>query len=261
MDAHVPQCKGVVRLKPATPRRRWPGLILAIAWTLLLACMPWWIGVPLLLALAMAPLTHVPPLQHYSGLIRHALRWGLVGVLIASYRAFGGHALGLTYTLLAALVGFSLLVCLESWQKRKPLRDAALAAESPEWREMALAPVGPSAVLIEIDPPAWKALGDPSIDARFRIERIADDSYRVGNETKIHHVEPRICVSTAQGWIAWPMTAGRGIVLYDHARDKTVRLRGWQLFGWRGDEAWLTRGDDQAPLALSHVLGQDCIDE
>jgi len=121
--------------------------------------------------------------------------------------------------------------------------------------------VGPSAVIIELDPPTWVVLGDLSIDAGFRIERIADDSYGVGNDTKIRHVEPQICVSPAQGWVAWPMTGGRGVILYDRARDKAFRLRGWQLFGWRGDEAWLTRGDDQAPLALSHVLGQDYIDE
>jgi hypothetical protein len=261
VDAHVPQRKGVVRLNLAVLWRRWPSLILAIAWTLLLACVPWWMGVPWLLALAIAQLTHAPRLQHYNVLIRLALRWGLVGVLIASFRAFGGHALGLTYTLLVALVGFSLLVCLESWQKRTPLRDAALAAESPEWRDMAMAPVGPSAVIIEIDPPMWMVPDDPSIDASFRVECMTDHSYRVGNDTKIQHVEPQVCMSTKRGWVAWPMTAGRGVVLYDRARDKAFRLRGWQLFGWRGDEAWLTRGDDQAPLALSHVLGQDYIDE
>jgi hypothetical protein len=261
VDAHVPQRKGVVRLKLAAQRRRWPSLILAIAWTLLLAFVPWWIGVPLLLALAIAQLTHVPRLQHYSGVIRRALRWGFAGVLIASYRAFGGHALGFTFTLLAALAGFSLLVLLESWQNRKPLRDTAMAAAAPEWREMAMAPVGPSAAVIEVEPPTWMAPSDLPTDATFHVERLTDQSYRVGKDTKIHHVEPQVCLSKGQGWIAWPMTAGRGVVLYDRARDKAFRLRGWQLFGWRHDEAWLTRSDDQAPLALSHVLGQDRIDE
>lgn len=261
MDAHVPQRKGVVRLKLAAHRRRWPSLILAIAWALLLALMPWWIGAPLLLAFVIAQLTRVPRLQRYSCIIRRALRWGFAGVLIASYRAFGGHALGLTFTLLVALVGFSLLVLLESWQNRKPLRDATLAAESPEWREMAMAPVGPSAVIIELESPAWMAPSDLPVGATFHVERITDQSYRVGKDTKIRHVEPQICLSKGRGWAAWPMTAGPGVVLYDLARDKAFRLRGWQLFGWRGDEAWLTRGDDQPPLALSHVLGQDHIDE
>ena len=261
MDAHVPQRKGVVRLNPAAQRRRWPRLILAIAWTVLLALLPWWIGAPLLLALVIAQLTHVPRLQQYSGVMRRALRWGLAGVLVASYRAFGGHALGLTFTLLLALAGFSLLVLLESWQNRKPLRDATLAAESPEWRDMAMAPVGPSAVIIEIESPTWMTSSDLPIGATFRVERLTDQSYRVGKDTKILHVEPQMCLSKGQGWVAWPMTAERGVVLYDLARDKAFRLRGWQLFGWRGDEAWLTRGDDQPPLALSHVLGQDHIDE
>jgi hypothetical protein len=261
VDAHVPQRKGVVRLNLAAQRRRWPSLILAIAWALLLALVPWWIGAPLLFALVIAQLAHVPRLQHYSGVIRHALRWGFAGVLIASYRAFGGDALGFTFTLLVALAGFSLLVLLESWQQRKPLRDAALAAESPEWREMAMAPVGPSAVIIEVEAPIWIAPDELPNGATFRIERITDHSYLVGGDTKIHHVEPRICLSKGQGWVAWPMTAGRGVVLYDLAGDRTFRLRGWQLFGWRGEEAWLTHGEDQPPLALSHVLGQDHIDE
>jgi hypothetical protein len=261
VDAHVPQRKGVVRLNLAAQRRRWPSLILAIAWALLLALLPWWIGVPLLFALAIAQWAHVPRLQHYSGVIRRALRWGFMGVLIASYRAFGGHALGLTFTLLVALVGFSLFVLLESLQNRKPLRNAAMAAESPEWREIAMAPVGPSAAAIEVEPPTWMVPIDPSFDANFYVERLAGHSYRVGKDTKIHHVEPQMSLSKGQGWSAWPMTAGRGVVLYDRARDKSFRLRGWQLFGWCGDEAWLTRGDDQPPLALSHVLGQDHIDE
>jgi hypothetical protein len=261
VDAHVPQRKGVVRLTAAAQRRRWPGFTLAIAWTLLLALLPWWIGVPLLLALAIAQLTRAPRLLPYTRIIRHGLRWGFAGVLAAAFRAFGGHALGLTYTLLVALVGFSLLVLLESFQKRKPLRDAALAAESPEWREMAMAPVGPSVIIIEIEPPRWIACSEMPDDASLHVESVGDHSYRVGVKTNIHNVEPRLCQSAAQGWAAWPITAGRGVVLYDRSRDRSFRMRGWQLFGWHGDEAWLTRGDDQPPLALSHVLGQDYIDE
>jgi hypothetical protein len=47
------------------------------------------------------------------------------------------------------------------------------------------------------------------------------------------------------------------VVLYDRTRQKQYRLRGWQLYGWHAGEAWLSRGDDRPPLALSHVLGQD----
>jgi hypothetical protein len=261
VDAHVPQRKGVVRLSHAALLRRWPGLILAIAWALLLACVPWWIGVPLLLALAIVQLARVPRLRAYNEPMRRALRWGLVGVLIAAYRAFGGHALGLTYTLLAALVGFSLLVLLESWQQRKPLRNAAIAAESPEWHEMALAPVGPAAVIIDIEPATWNTSVEFSGDATFHVERIDDDRYRIGERIDISQVEPHMSLSKGQRWAAWPMVAGRGLVLYDRAREKVFRLRGWKLFGWHGDEAWLTRSDDQPPVALSHVLGQDYIDE
>ncbi|RDS82506.1 hypothetical protein [Dyella psychrodurans] len=260
MDAHVPQRKGVVRLSPA-PLRRWPRWLWVIAWALLLACLPWWIDLPLLLALATTQWAQVPRLRPYSGIIRRALRWGLAGLLIASYRALGGHALGLTLTLLVALLGFSLLVLLESWQDRKPLRSVALAAESPEWHEMALAPIGPAAVIIEVSPPVWTRLEDTDLHARADLAWTAERSWRIGEHTRVENVEPQVSVAPGQRWLAFPIAAGRGIVLYDRAHDRQYRLRGWQLYGWHAQEAWLTRGEDMAPLALSHVLGQDQVEE
>ena len=260
MDAHVPQRKGVVRLSLAATLRRWPGWVWAIAWALLLACLPWWIDLPLLLALAAIQWAQVPRLHHYGAAFRRALRWGLAGMLIASYRAFGGHALGFTLTLLVALLGFSLLVLLESWQDRKPRRNVALAAESPDWRELALAPVGPAAAIIEVAAPIWINLEGENRDLPIEVTRLAERSWRIGARLKLEPVEPRISVAPGQRWLAFPITAGRGVVLYDRDHDRQYRLRGWQLYGWHAQEAWLARDEDHPPLSLSHVLDQDRVE-
>jgi hypothetical protein len=223
--------------------------------------MPWWVDLPLLLALATAQLAQAPRLHRYGGIIRSALRWGLVGLLIASYRAWGGEVLGLTLTLLAALIGFSLLVLLESWQDHKPQHSAAIAATLPEWNDMALAPIGPSATIIELESPTWVMLAGSTTGAPADIALVTEHSCRIGASTLVNDVEPQISVSPGQGWIAFPVTARRGVVLYDRAHDRQYRLRGWQLYGWHDEEAWLTRSEDQAPLAISHVLGQDQVEE
>jgi hypothetical protein len=256
VDAHVPQRKGVVRLSLAASLRRWSGWSGAIAWALLLACLPWWIDLPLLLALAAIPWVQVPRLRRWRIAFRLALRWGLAGLLVASYRAFGGHVLGLTLTLLAALLGFSLLVLLESWQDRKPQRNAALAAESPEWRELALTPVGPAATIIEVNAPVWINLGGDNRDSPIDLTRVAGHGWRVGEGRKLEHVQARVAVAPGQRWLAFPIATGRGVVLYDRDHDRQYRLRGWQLYGWHAQEAWLARDEDHAPLSLSHVLGQ-----
>ncbi|GLQ92355.1 hypothetical protein [Dyella acidisoli] len=257
MDAHVPQRQGVVRLSLTALRNRWPALALAIAWMVLLACLPWWAGLPLLLGLAAIQVARLPRLQPHNALLRRALRWGFAGLLVASYLAFDRHALGLTLTMLAALVGFSLLVLLESWQDRKPQRNAVLAATSPEWRDMALAQIGPADTLIELESPIWASLGESATDMTMIDMR----NCRIGTNTHIHDIEPQVSMAPGQRWMAMPMTAWSGVVLYDRAHDKQYRLRGWQLYGWHAGEAWLSRGEDQPPLALSHVLGQDVFEE
>jgi len=155
--------------------------------------------------------------------------------------------------MLAALVGFSLLVLLESWQDRRSQRNAALAAASPEWREMAMAPVGPAETLIELLPPTWLPLDGGAADIRM----IDAHRCRIDADARIEQIEPQLSMAPGQRWLAMPMTAWQGVVLYDRAHRKQYRLRGWQLYGWHADEAWLNRHDDQPPLALSHVLGQD----
>jgi hypothetical protein len=221
--------------------------------------MPWWTGLPLLLCIAAIQAAKLPRLQLYHGIFRRMLRWGFAGLLVASYRAFGDHGLGLTLTLLAALAGFSLLVLLESWQDHKPQRSATLAAASPEWNEMALAPIGPSETLIILQPPGWVVLDDSS-EAPAGVTMLGAHRCGIGSAC-IDNIELSISVAPEQRWIALPMAAWRGVVLYDRVHDKLHRLRGWQLYGWHASEAWLSRGEDQPPLPLSHVLGQDQVDE
>ena len=261
MDAHVPQRQGVVRLGRILQKHGWPTWALAIVWGLLLACMPWWLGLPLLLGLAAAQAASFPRWQPRRGFIRLALRWGLAGLLIASYRALHGHALALILTLLVALVGFSLCVLLESWQDHKPLRSPVTAATALEWNELALAPVGPAAVIIELQAPTWFELDDTQVGMPRGLVWIEGRSCRVDEQARIDRVEPRVSIAPGQGWLAWPIPAGRGVVLYDRTNHRQHRLRGWQLYGWHGAEAWLSRSEGQPPLALGHVLGQDQLEE
>jgi hypothetical protein len=261
VDAHVPQRKGVVRLSRIRLDRGWPAWLLAIGWVSLLACLPWWIDLPLLLGIAATRAAQLPRLHGYGRALRVALRWGLVGSLLAGYRALGAHVPAIIVTLLAALIGFSLLMLLESWLDHPPLRSAAIAAASPAWSEMALAPVGPAGVMIELQAPAWHECGDPAEGVATDVRWLDQRSCLVDERIRIDHVEPQVSVAPGQGWLAWPITAWRGVVLYDRAGQRTYRLRGWQLYGWHAGEAWLSRGEDQPPLALSHVLGQDQLEE
>ncbi|HEY1588994.1 MAG TPA: hypothetical protein VGG00_04590 [Rhodanobacter sp.] len=215
----------------------------------------------MLLGFAATQIAQLPRLHRYNRTIRLALRWGLAGLLVAGYRFLGGHALGLTLTLLAALVGFSLLVLLESWQDHKPLRSVAIAGASPAWHDMALAPIGPSAAIIELQHPAWIELDGSTDGVPSDVTWTAERGCRIGAKLHIEHIEPRISVSRGQAWIALPIAAGPGVVLYDRVHDRLHQLRGWQLYGWDADEAWLSRGEDHPPLALSHVLGQDQVEE
>jgi hypothetical protein len=257
VDAHLPQRKGVVRLSRTLQTRGWSTWALAIAWTLLLGIMPWWIDLPLLLGLAAIQAASLPRWQRYARIIRLALRWGLVGLLIASYRALEHHPSALVLTLLVALIGFSLLMLLESWQDHKTLRNPVVAAATPEWKELALAPVGPAAAVIELLQPVWLELDGAREGIPGDVTWIEGRRCRIGEGGLVGQIEPRISVAPEQRWLAWPMSAARGVVLYDRAHEKQYRLRGWQLYGWHAGEAWLSRGEDQPPLALSHVLGQD----
>ena len=253
MDAHVPQCASVVRLSEPVPRHRWPAWLPALAWLLLLACLPWWLGLPLLLACAFALLWRVGP---SGALLRRGLRWGLVGLLLAILHAFSASALGWLWGLLATLAGYSLLVLLESWLDRARPREAS-HAPTAEWPELAMAPVGPVDTIVELQSPAWRVLGQGAADPLGGELRWRDGTVELAEGGLLVGVEPRADFSVDGRWLALPLADQRGLLLLDRQRDRCHRLRGWQLAGWHAGQPWLSRDEEHMPLALSHVLGRD----
>jgi hypothetical protein len=243
----------VVRLSESVPRRRWPAWLPALAWLLLLACLPWWLGLPLLLACAFALLWRVAP---PAALLRQGLRWGLVGLLLAILRAFNAGALGWLWGLLATLAGYSLLVLLESWLDRARPREAA-HAPAAEWPELALAPIGPVDTIVELQPPSWHDLRQGVADPLGGELRWCDGVAELANGGRLDGVQPRADFSVDGRWLALPLADGRGLLLLDRQRDRCHRLRGWQLAGWHAAQPWLSRDEERMPLALGHVLGRD----
>jgi hypothetical protein len=241
---------------------RWKALLPAAAWAVLLALLPWWLGLPLLLALAAA----LPLLQHrldveHARLIRRGLHWGLPGVLFALQRALGGNTIAWGAALLGALVGYTLLAGLEAWLDRE-LRRAPIATASAEWPELAMAPIGPPGEIVELQPPVWQLvvddLDDPhAAQAGYRRPVYADGGYRFADGMSIDGVGPHASFSPQGRWLVVRMNDERGIVLWDRECNQLHRLRGWQLCGWHAEQPWLTRDDSEMPLALRVVLEQD----
>jgi hypothetical protein len=245
-------------------RRRWPawrGVLPLAAWLALLALLPWWLGLPVLLALAAV----VTLLQHrlaeeHAALTRRALRWGLPGVLFALQRALGGDAFAWGAALLGALAGYTLLAGLEAWLDRA-LRRAPAAAPSAEWPELAMAPIGPAAEIIELQPPAWRIVTDELVDPLGGRVVYRDGAYLFEAGERIDGVGTQAAFSPGGRWFAARLHNDRGVLLWDRQRERQHRLRGWQLGGWYREQPWLLRRDDDMPLALPAVLGEDDVEE
>jgi hypothetical protein len=237
---------------------RWPGwntVLPALAWLVLLAALPWWLGLPLLLALAAV----VVLLQHrlageHVVLIRQALRWGPPGVLFALQRALGGDAFAWGAALLGALAGYTLLAGLEAWLDRD-LRRAPPAPESVEWPELARAPIGPAAEIIELQLPLWLRADDGLIDPSGGHVNYRAGSHLFDDGSSIDGAAPQAAFSPAGRWFAARMAGDRGTVLWDRERNQRHRLRGWQLCGWYREQPWLSHREGDMPQALSAVLG------
>ncbi len=239
---------------------RWPGwyiVLPALAWMVALALLPWWLGLPLLFALVAVVLL----LQHrlageHAALIRRGLRWGLPGVLFALQRALGGDAFAWGAALLGALAGYTLLAGLEAWLDREQRRDPA-AAVSAEWPELAMAPIGPVAEIIELQLPIWQSADDGLTDPLAHRVDYRDGSFLFADGSGVDRVGPHAAFSPAGRWFVARMSNDRGIVLWDRERQRRHRLRGWQLCGWYREQPWLNRREGDMPLALPAVLGQD----
>ena len=244
-------------------RRHWPAwraVLPRVAWLALLALLPWWLGLPLLLALAaVVTLLQYRLAREHAALIRRALRWGLPGVLFALQRALGGDAFAWGAALLGALTGYTLLAGLEAWLDRELRR--APAAPSAEWPELAMAPIGPPAEIIELQPPAWQTATNALVDPLGGHVRYREGAYRFEIGERIDGVDALAAFSPGGRWFAARLHNDRGVLLWDRQRERQHRLRGWQLGGWYREQPWLLRRDDDMPLALSAVLGEDDMDE
>lgn len=233
------------------------------AWVLLLALLPWWLGLPLLLSLVALLLADVARLQPHAATFRSALRWGLPGVLFALLRWLGSDALGWTVTALAGLVGGTLLAGLESWLGRSPRRDPAETEAEPgaSWSELALAPPPRAGTgIVELLPVHWQASSEPLPDPRGGQVRYATGGDGVGgfvfaDGSRIEAAAGRCCLSPGGRWLA--LEHGSGVWLFDRDRQLRHRMRHWHLCGWHHEQPWLQHGEGEMPLSLQGALGHE----
>lgn len=222
--------------------------VYALAWLLALALLPWWLGLPLLLAIVAVLLFATDRLEGHAPLLRLALRWGLPGVLFALQRALGGDAFAWAMALLGALAGFTLLAGLEAWLDRGR-REKVAQPELRDWPSLALAPIGPGVVVVELMPPQWSdgTCPDPrGGEARWDAGRF------VLPDATVERVQPRASFSPDGRWFA--ACTSRGIALLDREHGRSYRLRGWELCGWH-DGPWLSREAGPA-MAWREVVGE-----
>ncbi len=240
----------------------WMTVLYTLLWALGLALLPWWLGLPALLALAAAVALLQQRLEaRHIGLVRHALRWGLPGWLIALQRALGGDALAWGAALLGALAGYTLLAGLEAWLDRD-LRRAPASSDAADWSELARAPIGPPADIIELQPPTWHtASGELHDPQGGRVQCRAEGCQFGGGERVDAPITTagfaQVGFSPEGRWFVACTPDQRVLVLWDRQRDRRHRLRGWQLRGWYREQPWLSRRDGDMPLALRAVLGHD----
>lgn len=247
---------------------RWRRWLVAIAWIALLALLPWWLGLPLLLSVAALLLLGVHRQRADALLLRTALRVGLPGVLLAVAFWLGADALAWAVALLGALAGFTLIAGLEAWldrEVRSPTpdsKDAGLHVADPtgaSWPELALSSRAPPVVMIELLRPRWHDGGAALHD--FDGKRLAFEPGTQGTGTycfddghRIDAASAQACFSPAGRWFA--TRSDRGTMLWDRHRDSQHRMRRWQLCGWYQDQPWLQRREDAMPVSLAHALGE-----
>ncbi|HET6431720.1 hypothetical protein [Dyella sp.] len=243
--------------------RRWAPYL---GWLVLLAMLPWWLGLPLLLAGAAVLLIGVERLQDVAGTVRLGLRWGLPGVVLALKRWLGDDALAWTIAAVAALVGFTLLAGLESWLdrglRRAAAQEDATATGTAEWPELALAPLRAGAAIVELQPVHWQAiaeapdrtLADPAGGVvRYRSEPGGFAGYLFDPHHGLHggRIEAplgRCSFSPGGRWFA--LEARPGVLLWDRERDVVHRLRRRRLSGWHAEQPWLQGAGADMPRPL-----------
>jgi hypothetical protein len=238
---------------------QWQGWLAGIGWVLLLALLPWWLGLPLLLSLAAALLMGVERLHAHATVIHRALGWGLPGVLFAVLRWLGNHPLGWAVILLGGLVGFTLLAALEAWLDRDKRQAPAAPPSLSSWPELAMRSVGPPAKVIELQPPDWHEQGSALVDTDGSPVRCQSDgsgacTYLFADGSELDAAPSRACVSPGGRWFV--AQGPHRLLLWDRQRHRTHRLRQWQLCGWHADLPWLLRSESDLPVSLAEAMGQ-----
>lgn len=242
----------------------WNVVLGLVAWLLLLAFLPWWLGLSLLLAMTTMLLLLQQRLgEEHARWLRWGLRWGLPGMLLSLQRALGGDALAWTIALLGALTGYMLVVGLELWLDRGLVREPLHAPATPEagtateWPEQLMhSAIGPPVELIELEVPQWQDADGELPDPWGGHARYVDGGYVFAGR-QIDGVGARACFSPDGRWFAAPTARGSGVLLWDRRHDREHRLRRWLLAGWYREQPWLQRHPEAPPCALHQVLGTD----
>jgi hypothetical protein len=239
----------------------WRVLLLALVWLALLAALPWWLGMPLLLALIASLLLLEGALTtEHAGLMRQALRWGLPGALIAMARAMGGDVLAWCMALLGLLTGYTLLAALEAWLDRKYPRASQPPTEPGpppiEWPGMFQAPTGIKAQIIELQPPRWQIAGEALPDPRGGSVACGPNGYRFADGSLIEGAGTHAGFSPHGRWFVLGNGAAPGLLLWDRDRGARHRLAEWQLCGWQDEEPWLSLPEDAQLMSLHALLGR-----
>jgi len=236
------------------PGQRFARWLLLAGWAVLLALLPWWLGWALLVVLAAGAVIYARRSHPWGALCRSGLKWGLPGMLFAVQRALGGDLIAWGAALLGALVGYSLVALLESLLLHRVRRTSA---PTPEWSELAMAPVGPPARIIELAPVQWRDAADVH-ELHYEATGQDEGNYRLADGHTLRRLGPRCSFSPQGRWFAANPAGGSGELLFEFARGRQHRLRGWELCGWDQDDApWLARHADGVPVPLHEALGQD----
>lgn len=226
----------------------WRQLLALGLGALALALLPWWLGLPLLIGLAAGLLTTAgaglsPALQRR---LRLALRWGLAGVAVALARAAGEPALAWTVGAVAVLAGYTALAGLEAWLDRDLRRAppaSPAAAPTPEWPELALAPLRVGGI-VTLASPAWQR--DDGADPRGgRWRREGPAGYRLGDGLLVEAPAAPVAFSPDGRWFA--VQASPGPLLFDRDVGQAYPLRRGRLAGWHDGTPWLQDDTDAMP--------------
>ncbi|TBR40763.1 hypothetical protein EYV96_08995 [Dyella terrae] len=239
--------------------------LLLAGWVVLLALLPWWLGLALLILLAAAVVYYAHRSASLAESCGTALKWGLPGCLFAVQRALGGDLLAWGAALLGALVGFSLVALLESllFRRHAPAPKVAHAPSGPmpEWKDMAMAPIGPPGHIIELERPDWQEAQATQTDSRgrtfgYETETAGQGIYRFEGGRQFEGLSARYTIGPHGRWFVANLPKGEGNLLYDRRTGRAWRLRHWQLCGWEDEMPWLSRQVDGVPVPLHEVLGQ-----